>query len=178
MAWHTGPNAMAKPTGRPRGRPANKLKCDPADLPRLALFAKNREQLMEQTGLPHHAASALRAATIQNVEDFAESQRAKLQELFDTLSAKLARETDQLTAMQTAITLGIVADKLNQAPKAINQALHLHIKGDATSALQSILGPAAKSVFARPAPQDSKAPNYLPARPTGPVIDAETTEAS
>jgi hypothetical protein len=132
---------------------------------------------MAETGLPQSKATAIRAATVQNVEDFAEAQRAKLQELFDALSAKLARETDQLTAMQTAITLGIVSDKLNQAPKAISQALHLHIKGDAGTALAAILGPAAKSVFKHPSRQDSKEPNYFPgSRPA--TIDAEIVTES
>jgi hypothetical protein len=151
--------------------------CDPADLPKLALLARNRTELMEQTGLARDEASKLRALTVQNIDEFSEAQRGHLQELFITLTEKLKGETDKLSAMQTAITLGIVCDKLNQAPKVLNQALHLHIKGDASGALKAILGPAAQSVFRPEPPQDSKAPNYLDvsARPADPSADATDT---
>ena len=178
MAWHTGPNAMAKPTGRPRGRPANKLKCDPADLPIICLYARNRQEIMEQTGLGKDAATVLRAATVKNIEDFAEEQRGRLQELAEELAKDARQSLDRLKPMEKVIALGIVTDKLNNAPKAVNQSLHLHIKGDSEGALKAILGPAAQSVFRLPAQTDSKAPNYLPHPKPGPVIDAETTESS
>jgi hypothetical protein len=131
---------------------------------------------MEQTGLGKDAATVLRAATVKNIEDFAEEQRGRLQELAEDLARDAKASMASLRPMEKVIALGIVTDKLNQAPKAVSQSLHLHIKGDAEGALKAILGPAAQSVFRRLDPQDSKAPNYLPSRSPGPIIDAETVE--
>ena len=169
---------MAKPTGRPRGRPANVPRVSPAEIAEAAARATGYRQLKEETGISADDAKAIMRTTKMTAEEFAEYQRGKLQDLADKLASKAAQEIEQLTPMQTVISLGVVTDKINQGPKAVNQSLHLHIKGDAGSALAAILGPAAQSVFRSPAPQDSKAPNYLPHPKPGPIIDAETTEAS
>ena len=168
---------MAKPTGRPRGRPANKLKCDPADLPRICL-GKTSKQIMAETGLSQHISEKLAAYSKMNADEFAEAQRGQLQPILARLADKIAAELDTMKPAQAAIVYGIFADKLASQPKVLNQALHLHIKGDAGSALQAILGPAAQSVFAGQRPKDSKAPNYLAHPKPGPIIDAEATESS
>jgi hypothetical protein len=110
-------------------------------------------------------------------EEFAEAQRNQLQPILHRLAEKISNELDAMKPAQAAIVYGIMADKLANQPKVLNQALHLHIKGDAGSALSAILGPAAKSVFAIPSKQDSKEPNYLPPGKPGPVIEATAIEA-
>ena len=165
---------MEKPTGRPR----NRLRVDPAQLPAIAVHCSGRQQLMEETGISKHDAEVLARVTKQNIEEFAETQRQQLQPILVRLADKIAAEMDSMKPAQAAIVYGILSDKLANQPKAITQALHLHIKGDAGSALAAILGPAAQSVFRASAPQDSKAPNYLPHPKPGPIIDAEATESS
>lgn len=179
MAWPPwDTHCIARtPSTRPRGRPRNQLKCDPKDLPTICLYAPNREAIMEQTGLGKDAATVLRAATVKNIEDFAEEQRGRLQELAEQLAKDARASMGNLRPMEKVIALGIVTDKLNQAPKAINQALHLHIKGDAGSALASILGPAAQSVFRRSAQQE-KMTELVKIQPAGPVFDAELVTES
>ena len=169
---------MAKPTGRPRGRPRAIPKLSPAEIAEAATRATGYRQLKEETGLSEPDARAVMRATNMTADEFADYQRSKLQDLADKLASKAAKEIEQLSPMQTVISLGVVTDKINQGPKAVNQSLHLHIKGDPGSALAAILGPAAKSVFSASPAQDSKAPNYLPHPKPGPIIDAEATEAS
>jgi nucleotidyltransferase/DNA polymerase involved in DNA repair len=133
---------------------------------------------MEQTGLGRTEAETVRALTVQTVEDFQERQRAQLQDILGELGGMIRAELDKLSPAQKAITYGILADKLATQPKALTQNLHLHIKGDASSALASILGPAAQSVFSHPSRQDSKDPNYFPPGKPGPVIDLAASDAS
>jgi len=128
---------------------------------------------MEQTGLGRTEAETARALTVQTVEEFQERQRAQLQDILGELGQMIRADLDKLSPAQKAITYGILADKLATQPKQLTQNLHLHIKGDGKSALAAILGPAAQSIFSHPSAQDSKAPNYLPSRPTGPIIDVE-----
>jgi len=111
-----------------------------------------------------------------NAEEFAEAQRNQLQPILHRLADKISNELDAMKPAQAAIVYGIMADKLANQPKVLNQALHLHIKGDAGSALSAILGPAAKSVFRGQHVEHSKEPNYLPG--TGPTIEAEATESA
>lgn len=128
---------------------------------------------MADTGLSQHISEKLAVYSKMNADEFAEAQRGQLQPILARLADKIAAELDTMKPAQAAIVYGIFADKLANQPKVLNQALHLHIKGDAGSALAAILGPAAQSVFASAQPKDSKAPNYLPPRPTVPVIDVE-----
>ena len=163
---------------RGRGRPRNQLRVDPGELPGIALRARNRDQLMAETGLSQGDARALIRVSNQTIDEFADEQRGKLQTVFAELLADFYAEKEKLSPMQKAIALGIIADKLNQAPKAINQALHLHIKGDTGSALAAILGPAAKPVFQPAAPNANMTEVVKIKQRPGPIIDAETTETS
>lgn len=179
MAWPPwDTKAIARTSTRPRGRPRNVPKLSAAEIAEAAARATGYRQLKEETGLSEPDARAVMRATKMTADEFADYQRGRLQDLADKLATKAAQEIEQLSPMQTVISLGVVTDKINQGPKAVSQSLHLHIKGDASSALQAILGPAAKSVFSAPVPQDSKATNYLPPRSAAPVIDVGPTETS
>lgn len=132
---------------------------------------------MAETGLSQGDCRTLIRVSNKTIEEFSDEQRGRLQTVFSDLLEDFYRDKEKLTPMQRAIALGIIADKLNQAPKAVSQSLHLHIKGDASSALQAILGPAAKSVFQPPPEKDNMTEVVKIKQRPGPVIDAETTES-
>lgn len=141
-------------------------------LPSVCLGATTAE-IQAATGLAEKTSGILARFSAMNAEEFAEAQRNQLQPILHRLAEKINRELDDMKPAQAAIVYGIMADKLANQPKVLNQALHLHIKGDAGSALSAILGPAAKSVFAVQPVQHGKEPNYLPG--SGPVIEADAT---
>lgn len=143
----------------------------------MALSMSSRE-LTNATGVSEDDALAIRRATGLTVAEFADEQRPKLQRTLDKLLTKIEQEVESLKGPQAAIVYGILHDKHGTEAKTINQALHIHLKGtDAGSALKSILGPQANSIFPAPRPQDSKAPNYLePVDVT--ATDATTTRTS
>lgn len=146
-------------------------------IPAIALECETVKELQTKTGMGEDAARQIMAVTKMTSEEFVDYQRSRLQSLADKLARKAESEVDSLTPMQTVISLGIVTDKANQAPKAVNQSLHLHIKGDANSALSAILGPAAKLVFPVKPVEHSKEPNYLPPGKPGPIIETTVAEA-
>jgi hypothetical protein len=132
----------------------------PDEIPAIAL-GKTAAQIQAATGVSQHDAEAIARVAKMSVDEFAQASREALQPIMSRLLQKISGEMDTLKGAQAAIVYGILADKYQQGPKVLNQALHLHIKGDAGSALRTILGPAAQSVFADAGKQDSKAPNYL-----------------
>lgn len=148
----------------------------PENVGEIALACEGYRDLNKQTGIGEIASRAIMHVTKMTAEEFADHQRTRLQSLADKLAKKAESEVESLTPMQTVIGLGVVTDKINQGPKAVNQSLHLHIKGDAGSALSAILGPAAKSVFSAKPGQSSKEPNYIPG--SGPTIETEATESA
>lgn len=132
----------------------------PDEVPAIAL-GKTAAQIQAATGVSQHDAEAIARVAKMSVDEFAQASREALQPIMARLLDKISGEMDTLKGAQSAIVYGILADKYQQGPKVLNQALHLHIKGDAGSALRTILGPAAQSVFAGEPRQDSKAPNYI-----------------
>lgn len=95
----------------------------------------------------------LRKAAGATIEEFREIQRTQLQHLLDDLGDKLHDEIAALSPYQKVIAYGILTDKLHNQPQSVTNSLHIHLKGgDSSSALRSILGPAAdKLLSAKPA---------------------------
>lgn len=120
---------------------------DPADIPALALQL-NAKQLRELTGMSEHASEWITKAVGMTVEDFSNEVRSKLQGVAAELVEKLKNDVNELKPMQRVIAMGILMDKLNTQPKAVSQALHIHLKGDIGGALKSILGPAGERISA------------------------------
>jgi len=145
-------------------------------IPAIALECDNRGEVMAQTGIGKDAATAILKTTAMTLDEFQDKQRGQLQSILDELAVKIRQELDDLSAAQKAVTYGILSDKLANQPKQLTQNLHLHIKGDASSALSAILGPAAQSVF-RPSAQPGNISEPVKIQPgKGESIDVETAQ--
>lgn len=123
-------------------------KIPPDQLAAVAL-RNGRTGIMRQGGVGEDCARMLRKAAGATIEEFREIQRTQLQHLVDDLGSRLQEEIEDLSPYQKVIAYGILTDKLQNQPQSVTNSLHIHLKGgDSSSALRSILGPAADKLLA------------------------------
>ena len=132
-------------------------KLPPDQLAAVAL-RNGRTGIMRQGGVGEDCARMLRKMAGATIEEFREMHRADLQHLVTDLGARLKDEVAALSPYQKVIAYGILTDKLHNQPQSVSNSLHIHLKGgDSSSALRSILGPAADKLLA--------------AKPVAPITD-------
>ena len=154
------------------GRPRNKPTVSAEDIPIVSLMSKGRHPLSKATGISKDDASTIQKVTGMTVEEFQDTQRAKLQQVMELALAQTELMLPKASALQSATVYGILDDKHGR-PKAGNQTLHIHLApGDRMGAISALLGKHGERVSGRGDPVSTRSDSVS----TGPVIDLGTPE--
>jgi len=154
------------------GRPRNKPSVPVEEIPIVSLMTKGRHPLSKATGISKDDASTIQKVTGMTVEEFQDTQRAKLQQVMELALAQTELMLPKASALQSATVYGILDDKHGR-PKAGNQTLHIHLApGDRMGAISALLGKHVERVSGSGDPVSTRSDSVS----TGPVIDLETPE--